>query len=138
MSDPSFDELRKARKETNKKVHIIDIINGKAIDYESIFKTEDVALKQIEEDVLRLLGETYDHSPSKLHFDKGMILCVFYHKKRQDIIGTVALNQYSRNEISYIEVGLSLIASKYQKMGFQSVEARRIQAGWSKRQRGHA
>ena len=126
MREWSIDDLRQIRKEEHKKLHIIDILNGKVYDYEPIFKNEQKALIAIQRDVDNLIHDTYDYFPGVVKFDSGMILCVFYHKKKKDIIGTIALNLYNEKNVEYIEMGLSLISKKYRKMGFQSVEARRI------------
>ncbi|UYP46284.1 hypothetical protein NEF87_002569 [Candidatus Lokiarchaeum ossiferum] len=125
----SIDELhriRQSHEEKHKNIHIIDIINGKIFDFDSIFETEQEANEKIQKDIENLIKETYDSFGGHIKFDQGTIFCAFYHKKKKDIVGTIALYQFSKRNVEYIEVGLSLISKKYRKKGFQSVEARRI------------
>ena len=127
MKEWSIKNLRKIRTDTsNKIIQIIDIINGEVYDFQSIFLNETIARDQIKKDLDSIIQDTYDYFPGSININKNIILCLFYHKKQKDIIGTVALNLYFKNNINYIELGLSMIAKKYRKMGFQSIEARRI------------
>lgn len=126
MTEWSIQDLHKIRKEEHKKLHIIDIIDGNVYDWEPIFGSEAQALSQIKKDVDFLILDTYDYFPGEVKFDSGMILCVFYHVKKKDLVGTIALYIFNEKNVEYIELGLSLISKKYRKMGFQSVEARRI------------
>ncbi|MHA1776133.1 MAG: hypothetical protein DRO88_07765 [Promethearchaeia archaeon] len=126
MKKWSVEALHQIRKEEQKNLQIIDVIDGHAYDYKSIFSSEEEALEHIRRDIDKLITDTYDFFPGVIHFDSNMILCVFYHKKKKDIIGTIALSIFSEKQVDFIELGLSLIAKKYRKMGFQSVEARRI------------
>ncbi len=107
-------------------LHIIDVIDGQIFDFEPIFDSEQIAKGEIQKDIEELIASTYDYFPGHVSLTKGMIVCAFYHRKRKDLIGTIALYHYQSKGIDYIELGLSLIAPKYRKMGFQSVEARRI------------
>ncbi|WP_457557879.1 hypothetical protein [Candidatus Harpocratesius sp.] len=126
MKKWSIEALHQIRKEKHKNLHIIDIIDGHAYDYEPIFSSEEEALIKIKKDVMDLIEDTYDFFPGTIHFDSSMILCVFYHEKKKDMIGTIALYLFHQKNVDYIELGLSLISKKYRKMGYQSVEARRI------------
>ena len=127
MKKWSIKKLRKIRRDTSSKIiQIIDIINGEIYDFQSIFLDESTARDKIKKDLDSIIQDTYDYFPGSVNISKDIILCLFYHKKQKDIIGTVALNLYFKNNIDYIELGLSMIAKKYRKMGFQSIEARRI------------
>lgn len=126
MKKWSVEALHQIRKEEHKNLQIIDIIDGHAYDYESIFKDENEALRKMKKDVDKIIKDTYDFFPGVISFDSNMILCIFYHKKKKDIIGTIAMTIFTEKNVDYIELGLSLIAKKYRKMGYQSVEARRI------------
>ncbi|QEE17942.1 hypothetical protein DSAG12_03780 [Promethearchaeum syntrophicum] len=127
MKEWSIKNLRKIRKNSSSKIiQIIDIINGEIYDFQSIFPDASIAKDQIKKDLDSIIQDTYDYFPGSININKDIILCLFYHKKQKDIIGTIALNLYFKNDIDYIELGLSMIAKKYRKMGFQSIEARRI------------
>ena len=78
MAKWSLNDLRRIRKEPHKKLHIIDIFNGKVYDFEPIFKNEEKALIKIEHDVDSLIHDTYDFFPGKVNFNSGMILCLLY------------------------------------------------------------